>query len=196
MLTPAHRFLALSIVVGAGCYDGEDLRGTDTHPAFVSPDIHGARDGGVVTSSSSAIIGTGMLSCSLGAPGGGQDIGEVVVMRVADPYPPFDVANCFVLSPNNSWPTIETPMHHWYSGIQLPGDIKHASYFVPAGTCVGFQPYAGVNYTSPYNFLGSWRCRASWELGENWRLWSSAWNIKSLRTAYISCPNGNCSPPW
>ena len=193
MLTPAHRFLVLlnlSIVSLSGCYDGEDLLKTDAHTAFVAPDI------GAPTTS--ALIGEGMLSCSTGAPGGGQEIGEVAITRVAAQFPPFDVGNCFVLNANGwyLWPNIESPMHHWYSGLQLPGDIKSAGYFVPSGTCVGFQPYAGANYTSPYSFLGTWVCKSSGQLGENWRLWSSAWNIKSLRTAYISCPSGNCSPPW
>jgi hypothetical protein len=216
MLTPAHRFLVVLnlSIVALGCYDGEDLVKTDAHPAFVPPDIHGASDTGVhhavtpgpfvpfvqpgapqVERVSSAIIGTGMRSCDSGAPGGGPQIGEVVIMNQAVQFPTWDPGHCLVLGHNGWWANLHSPMHNWYTGDQLPDDIKHAQYYVPPGFCVGFKPYVDPSFVGAYSFVGSWVCKATWQLGENWRLWSSGWQISSMKTAYVYCPNGGCSPP-
>ena len=206
---------ALAIVFGTNCYDGPELVKTDAHPAFVPPEVGrplpatpvvhtmswesaepqlmAPHTGLGVEKVSSSLIGTNMRHCEAG---GGQQIGEILIERIAQQFPPYEPNYCLLLnSPAGGayWQNLSNPVHHWPSGTALNDDIRFASFFIPSGTCVGFKVYNDANYTNLA--WDHWRCRASWELGENWLLWSSNWQITSMKSRYIGCPSGGCTVP-
>ena len=185
-----------------GCYDGKDLGaghivtegpGRPSNPFPQQPPVEKAE---------SAIIQAGMRSCC--APPE-QQPGEVVVRRwnhtQEEPWYPNGnyPSNAMILQNNGRWPELLAANGNsatYYSGWTMAQYIKEATFRVPSGYCAGFKPYAEDNYGSPYTFLGNWVCRPSWQPGEeNWLLWNTAWNIKSMKTALVACGTTYCTPP-
>lgn len=141
-------------------------------------------DIGEVELRQNAVIVNGMRSCDVWP---NQQPGEVSVRKVIDASDP-NTGTSMCLQHNGNWPSLHSPQATYVNGEPMADNIRKASFFVPAGQCVGFKPYAHENYVERYGFIGDHVCRST--TGENWLLWNANWQISSIKTAYkcYSCP--------
>jgi hypothetical protein len=188
MLTPA-RFLVvlnLSIIVGAGCYDDDDLVKTDTHPVFQPPDIHGKPDGGVAAVTQS-LVNPGLYACQ---PGSFPSAGWVQINKSENGYDGDD--RCIMIPPNSAYPNIHNGQdtYSWPFGPEgaLADNIGNFQFYIPANRCVRMTVWENANYGGGTD---SWDVTYCNPPGNG--LWSAgAWGLRyqlgvgvsSFKTAY------------